>query len=88
MKRNRRQFLFCANQHGLGLVTVQLQFVLGHPVFDSSETVRRSFYERRDILWFRAALELRVVSVEMMVQVILFDDVGERRSVESEEDWS
>ena len=78
MRRNRRQFLFCSKKHSFGIVTVLLQFVLSHPVLGISETVRCSFYEGRNILWFRAALKLRVISVEMVAEAILLDDVGER----------
>ena len=37
-------------------------------------------------MWFRAAVEFRVISGEMVVEIILFDDVGERRGVEREEE--
>ena len=33
-------------------------------------------------------LELRVICVEVVVDVMRLDDVGQRRSVESEENWA
>ena len=80
--------MICSNEHSFGLDNVQVQFVLSHPVLDISETGSCSFHEGRDVLWFRAALELLVISVEMVVEATLFDDVGERRGVVSDEDWS
>ena len=67
------------------LFTIQLNFILRCPVFNVRMTVRCGFQQSMDVFGLGAVVELRVVNVEVVLQVVTVDDGGQRGSMESEE---
>ena len=83
---NSRDLLFGANKHYLSPVTVQLQFILGHPVLNVDIAVRCGFHKRREVFGNATVkvLQLSVVNIEVVNDVVLVDDVSQSCSRECE----
>jgi hypothetical protein len=86
--RELREFLASAYEHGFGFVVVEFEFVCCHPVSDVVEAVSGASQEWEYIFRFVLVLQLCVVSVEVMVDIVRLNDVGQRRGVEGEENWT
>jgi hypothetical protein len=83
-RRELRKFLASTYEHGFCFVVVEFQFVCCHPIFHVVVAVGSASQEWLYVVGFVVVLKLCVVSVEVVVDVMGLDDVGQGRGVECE----